>query len=55
MKGDKTIAVISQSVTGVSAVGSLVAFYDIPGRKGEVLCYFLSRKLHRTIYNPLHL
>jgi hypothetical protein len=27
------------SISGVSAVGPLVTFYDIPGRKGEVTFY----------------
>jgi hypothetical protein len=41
--GGKSIAVWSQSISGVSAVNPLVAFYDIHGRKEEVLflCYFL--------------
>jgi hypothetical protein len=31
----KPVAVWSQSISGVSASNSLVAFYDIHGRKGE--------------------
>jgi hypothetical protein len=38
--GGKPIAVLLQSISGVSAINPLVAFYDIHGRKGEVL--FLS-------------
>jgi hypothetical protein len=35
--GAKPIAICPQSISGVSDIGSLVAFYDIPERKGEVL------------------
>jgi hypothetical protein len=35
----KLIALWSQSISDVSAVNSLVAFYDIHGRKGEVLFF----------------
>jgi hypothetical protein len=35
--GDKRITIWSQSISSVSAVNPLVAFYDIDGRKGEVL------------------
>jgi hypothetical protein len=38
--GGKPIAVWSQSIPGVSAVNPLVAFYDIHGRKGEVLFFY---------------
>jgi hypothetical protein len=37
--GGKPIAVRSQSISEVSAVNPLVAFYDIHGRNGEVLCF----------------
>jgi hypothetical protein len=37
--GGKPIAVWSQSISGVSAINPLVAFYDIHGRKREVLFY----------------
>jgi hypothetical protein len=37
----KPNAALLQSMSGVSAVNPLVAFYDIHGRKGEVL-FFLS-------------
>jgi hypothetical protein len=36
----KPIAVFLQSISGVSAVNSLVAFYDIHGRKREVLFFY---------------
>jgi hypothetical protein len=35
----KPIIVWSQSISGGSAINSLVAFYDIHGRKGEVLFF----------------
>jgi hypothetical protein len=37
--GGKPIAVRLQSISGVSAIYYLVAFYDIHGRKGEVLFF----------------
>jgi hypothetical protein len=37
--GGKPIAFRLQSVSGVSAVNNLVTFYDIHGRKGDVLFY----------------
>jgi hypothetical protein len=37
--GGKPIATQSQSTSGISAINLLVAFYDIHGRKGEVLLY----------------
>jgi hypothetical protein len=36
----KSIAVFLQSISGVSAINSLVAFYDIHGRKKEVLFFY---------------
>jgi hypothetical protein len=38
--GGKPIAVWSQSISGVSAVNPLVAFYGIDGRKREVLFFY---------------
>jgi hypothetical protein len=38
--GGKPIALL-QSISGVSAINPLVAFYDIHGRKREVLLYFV--------------
>jgi hypothetical protein len=35
--GGKSIAVWLQSISGVNAINPLVAFYDIHGRKIEVL------------------
>jgi hypothetical protein len=37
--GGKPIAVRLQFISDVSAVNPLVAFYDIHGRKGEVLFF----------------
>jgi hypothetical protein len=56
--GGKSIAVISQSITGASAVNTLVAFYDIHGRKREVLfSYFVPDTIRdideRKIHNKL--
>jgi hypothetical protein len=40
--GGKPIAVLLQSMSGVSAINPLVASYDIHGGKREVLfCYFV--------------
>jgi hypothetical protein len=38
--GGKPIAVSSQSISGVNAINSLVAFYDIHGIKTEVLFFY---------------
>jgi hypothetical protein len=38
--GVKPIAVSSQSISGVSANNPLVAFYNIPARKREVLFFY---------------
>jgi hypothetical protein len=35
--GGKSIAVLLQSISGVSAINPLVAFYDIHGGKREVI------------------
>jgi hypothetical protein len=40
VRGSKPIAVWSQSISGVSAINSLVAFYDIHGRKREVIVFY---------------
>jgi hypothetical protein len=52
--GGKPIAVLLQSISGVSAINPLVAFYDIHGGKREVLFFYsfiLSRTPHKTISN----
>jgi hypothetical protein len=44
--GGKPIAVLLQSISGVSAINPLVAFYDIHGGEIEVLfIYFVSDNL----------
>jgi hypothetical protein len=40
MTGGKLIAVLLQSISGVSAINPLVAFYDIHGGKREVLFFY---------------
>jgi hypothetical protein len=47
--GGKPIAVLLQSISGVNAINLLVAFYDIHGRKTEVLFFVLSQTPHETI------
>jgi hypothetical protein len=39
--GGKPIAVLLQSISGVSAFNPLVAFYDIHRRKREIFFYFV--------------
>jgi hypothetical protein len=38
--GGKSIAVLLQPISGVSAINPLVAFYDIHGGKREVLFFY---------------
>jgi hypothetical protein len=40
--GGKPIAVLLQSISGVTAINPLVAFYDIHGGKREVLCFYFA-------------
>jgi hypothetical protein len=40
MTGGKLIAVRSQSISGANAINPLDAFYDIHGRKREVLFFY---------------
>jgi hypothetical protein len=40
MTGGKPIAVLLQSISGVSAIYPLVGFYDIHGGKREVLFFY---------------
>jgi hypothetical protein len=47
-QGGKPIVV--RSISGVSVVNPLVAFYNIHGRKGEMLFFFLSRIPHETYF-----
>jgi hypothetical protein len=48
MTGGRPIAVLLQSISGVSTINPLVAFYDIHGGKREVLFLLLSRTPHET-------
>jgi hypothetical protein len=53
--GGNPIAVLLQSISGVSAINPLVAFYDIHGGKGEVLfCYFVPDTTRDTILRLIH-
>jgi hypothetical protein len=38
--GGKPLAVLLQPISGVSAINTIVAFYDIHGGKREVLFYY---------------
>jgi hypothetical protein len=38
--GGKPVAVLLQSISGVSAINPLVAFYDIHGGKREVVFFY---------------
>jgi hypothetical protein len=38
--GGKPIAIFLQSISGVSAINPLVAFYDIQGEKREALFFY---------------
>jgi hypothetical protein len=46
--GGKPIAVLLQSISGVSAINPLVAFYDIHGGKRS---FILSRTPHETQFS----
>jgi hypothetical protein len=47
--GGKPIAVLLQSISGVSAIIPLVAFYDFHGGKGEVLFFYFVPDTTRDI------
>jgi hypothetical protein len=49
--GGKPIAVLLQSISGVSANNPLVAFYDIHGGKREVLFFYFVPDTTRDLYN----
>jgi hypothetical protein len=55
----KPIAVWSQSISDVSAINSLVAFYDIHGGKREVVLFYFvpdtTRDVNVDYYNKLYL
>jgi hypothetical protein len=42
------IAVLLQTISGVSAINSLVAFYDVHGKKREMLLF--NPRYHTRIY-----
>jgi hypothetical protein len=46
--GGKPIADFLQSISGVSAINPLVAFYDIHGKKGDILLFCPG---HNTLLN----
>jgi hypothetical protein len=48
--GCKPIAVLLQSISGVSASNPLVAFYDIHERKGKLRAILLFCPEHHTIF-----
>jgi hypothetical protein len=50
MVGGKSIAAWSQSIS--DAINPLVAFYDIHGKKREVLFLFVFQTPHGTLYLP---
>jgi hypothetical protein len=52
--GGKPIAVLLQSISGVSANNPLVAFYDIHGGKREVLFFYFVPDTTRD-YRQLHI
>jgi hypothetical protein len=47
--GGKPIAVLLQSISGVSAINPLVVFYDIHGGKREVLFFYFVPDTTRDI------
>jgi hypothetical protein len=47
--GGKPIAVLLQSISGVSAINPLVAFYDIHGGKREVLFIYYKTLITKRI------
>jgi hypothetical protein len=47
--GGKPIAVLLQSISGVSAINSLVVFYDIHGGNREVLFFYFDPNTTRAI------
>jgi hypothetical protein len=49
LTGGKPIAVLLQSISDVSAINPLVAFYDIHGGKREVLFFYFVPDTTREI------
>jgi hypothetical protein len=50
--GGKPIAVLLQSISGVTAINPLVAFYDIYGGKREVLFFYFVPDTTRDSRTP---
>jgi hypothetical protein len=50
--GGKPIAVLLQSISGVSAINPLFAFYDIHGGKREVLFFYFVPDTTRDSWTP---
>jgi hypothetical protein len=53
--GGKPIAVLLQSIAGVSAINPLVAFYDIHGGKREVPFFYFVPDTTQDLYSLLDL
>jgi hypothetical protein len=51
--GGKPIAVVLQSISGVSAINPSVAFYDIRGGKREVLFFYFVLDTKRVEFKLL--
>jgi hypothetical protein len=51
--GGKPIAVLLQSISEVSAINPLVAFYDIHGGKRKVLFFYFVPDTTRDLYKNL--
>jgi hypothetical protein len=49
--GNTAIAVLSQSISGVSAINHLVAFFDIHGEKREVLFFYFVPDTTQVMHN----
>jgi hypothetical protein len=53
--GGKPIAVLLQSISGVSIINPLVAFYDIHGGKREVLFFYFVPNTTRDNVNVTYI
>jgi hypothetical protein len=53
--GGKPIAVLLQSISGVSDINPLVAFYDIHGGKRQVLFFYFVPDTTRDKFNRVYL
>jgi hypothetical protein len=52
--GGKPIAILLQSISGMSAFDVLVAFYDIHGGKRKVLFFYFVPDTTRDIYDDVN-